>query len=177
MDKVDALSTAAARAIALIGFFGLFVLALMTSLDVLLRWLFLYPIQGVNDVSAVVMAVVIGACIPANLAMKQNIRVTILGTVGGNRLNGILEVFASIVTLAFIILIAWQFIPYAAGLRETGERTWVLAWPVWPWWAFTALMLCLGVVAQLIVTVSDLLRVVTGRLDGGPEDPKPLGVE
>jgi len=158
MEKMEALSKALSRAIALIGFFGLFVLAVMTSLDVVLRWLFSQPIQGVNDVSAVVMAVVISACIPASLAFKQNISVTILGTICGERVNLLLEVFAGVLTLLFVALIAWQFFPYAAALRETGERTWVLAWPVWPWWMFAAFMLTLGVVTQSIVTLADLFR-------------------
>lgn len=72
-------SYALARVLALVGFTGLLVLALMTTSDVLMRWLFKAPLQGVNDVSSVVMAVVIAACIPANLAMKQNIRVEVFG--------------------------------------------------------------------------------------------------
>ena len=45
--------------LALAGFAGLLVLAMMVTLDILLRFFFGYPLQGVNDVSAVVMAVVI----------------------------------------------------------------------------------------------------------------------
>lgn len=71
------------RAMALIGFFGLLVLALMTTLDIGSRWLFGAPIHGVNDVSAIVMAVVIAACMPANLAARQNITVEFLGNMLG----------------------------------------------------------------------------------------------
>ena len=110
------------------------------------------------------MAVVITACIPASLAFKQNISVTILGSICGPRVNLLLEVFAGVLTLLFVALIAWQFFPYAAALRETGERTWVLAWPVWPWWMFAAVMLVLGVVTQSVVTLADLVRFL--RLTG-----------
>ena len=75
MHNILRKTNAVARGLALIGFTGLLILALMTTLDVLLRWLFKAPIQGVNDISSVVMAVVIAACIPANLAFNQNIRV------------------------------------------------------------------------------------------------------
>ncbi|MBM1817991.1 TRAP transporter small permease subunit, partial [Sulfitobacter pseudonitzschiae] len=92
-----------ARALALVGFTGLLILALMTSLDVLLRWLFKAPLQGVNDVSSVVMAVVIAACIPSNLAMKQNIRVEVFGAIGGRMVHKILEVLSSSLTLVFIL--------------------------------------------------------------------------
>lgn len=147
---------AVTRAFALVGFTGLLVLALMTSLDVLLRWLFKMPIQGVNDVSSVVMAVVIAVCIPANLAMKQNIKVEVFGAVAGRRLNALLEIFASLLTLAFILAIATQFAPYAAGLKETGERTWVLGWPVWPWWIVAAAMMWISVGVQAAVVLEDI---------------------
>lgn len=177
MDTLERHSKSAARILALLGFLGLFVLALMTTLDVVLRWLFSSPIQGVNDVSAVVMAVVIASCIPANLAMKQNIRVDILGAVAGNKVHLILDLFASLVTLAFIILIAWQFIPYVISLREAGERTWVLGWPVWPWWACASVLLCLSVLAQMVVTLADFRRLATNQTLAASEPPIPLGVD
>tara|TARA_R110002110_G_scaffold61833_11_gene173085 strand:- start:458 stop:991 length:534 start_codon:yes stop_codon:yes gene_type:complete len=157
-----------ARALALIGFTGLLLLALMTTLDVLLRWLFQAPLQGVNDISSVVMAVVIAVCIPANLAMKQNIKVEVFGTVGGKTLHDFLEVLASTLTLVFITIIAWQFVPYASGLRETGDRTWVLGWPVWPWWSVAAMMMWFAALIQLTVLLDDLRTLFAGGDDNTP---------
>ncbi|MGX1309529.1 TRAP-type C4-dicarboxylate transport system permease small subunit [Amorphus suaedae] len=162
MKKFEQRVADVARGLALIGFFGLLVLASMTTLDVLLRWLFNAPLQGVNDVSSVVMAVVIAACIPANLAMKQNITVEVIGTMGGPGLQRAFDVVASTLTMIFIALIAWQFVPFASGLRETGERTWVLAWPVWPWWAVTSLMMVLAAIVQALVLVTDVVTLFAG---------------
>ena len=156
MKKIRRRTVAAARLFALLGFCGLFVLAAMTAADVSLRWLFNRPIAGVNDVSAIVMAGVIAACIPANLALKQNLKVEILGGFLPARASRGLEVLASTLTLVFVVIIAWQMLLYAESMRVSGERTWVLALPVWPWWAFSAVMLVFGVVAQLMVTLADL---------------------
>ncbi len=176
MRDVVRKSRAVARAFALVGFTGLLLLALMTSLDVLLRWLFNMPIQGVNDVSSVVMAVVIAVCIPANLAMKQNIKVEVFGAIAGNRLNAILEVFASLLTLVFIVAIATQFVPYASGLKETGDRTWVLGWPVWPWWSVAAAMMWVAVCIQAIVVLDDIFALVLpdDRAEAHPSSPDAL---
>jgi TRAP-type C4-dicarboxylate transport system permease small subunit len=163
MLKISKISTSVARAFALVGFAGLLVLALMTTLDVVLRWMFQMPIQGVNDVSSVVMAVVIAVCIPANLAMKQNINVEIFGTVAGPKVKAALDTFASFLTLIFIALIAWQFVPYAHSLYETGDRTWVLGWPVWPWWSVAALMMWLSAFVQLFVFIQDLQVLMFGE--------------
>lgn len=163
MQKISQLSKNVARGFALVGFAGLLVLALMTTLDVVLRWLFQMPIQGVNDVSSVVMAVVIAVCIPANLAMKQNINVEIFGSVAGSKVKAALDTFASMLTLVFISLIAWEFIPYAQSLQETGDRTWVLGWPVWPWWSAAALMMWFSAFVQMFVFLQDLQALISGR--------------
>ncbi len=169
MKSVEARLRAASQTLALLGFAGLLGLAVMTSLDVLLRWLAGAPIQGVNDISAVVMAVVISASIPANLSMKQNISVEVFGSLAGGRAKSALSAFASLVTLIFIILVAWQFVPYAANLRTNGDRTWVLAWPVWPWWTAASVMMILAAVVQLVVFLADLAALVRGR--NGPPEP------
>lgn len=170
MKSAEARLRAASQTLALIGFAGLLGLAVMTSLDVLLRWLAGTPIQGVNDVSAVVMAVVISACIPANLAMKQNISVEVFGSLAGGRAKNALGAFASLVTLIFIILVAWQIVPYTASLRTNGDRTWVLAWPVWPWWTAASVMMIFAAVVQLVVFLADLAALVRGG--NGPPEPE-----
>lgn len=149
----------ASRVLALIGLFGLLLLATMTTLDVLFRWLLRMPIHGVNDVSSVVMAVVIASCIPANLAFKQNIAVEVLGTLGGPWFGRSLAAVASLFTLVFIVLMAWQFVPYTHGLMVSGNRTWVLGWPTWPWWLAATALLISAVIAQALVTLVDIRTV------------------
>ena len=159
------------QAMALVGFFGLLVLALMTTLDVLSRWLFNAPIHGVNDVSAIVMAMVIAACLPANLAARQNITVEFLGNLWGARAKAALNGFGGIVTLTFVAVMAWRFVPYAIEATESGQTTWVLKLPVAPgWWVATALLL-LSVAVQVTVVVSDFARAFAPRHsvdDDGP---------
>lgn len=152
----------AVRVLALVGFSGLLVLAILTTLDVSLRWAFAYPIQGVNDVSSVVMAVVIAACIPSNLINKQSISVEVLGNNLKPRGRLIIVAFASLCTTVFIVLMAWQFVPYAADLFENGQRTWVLAWPVWPWWFFAAGAIILAAIVQIIVLLNDVGAALRG---------------
>ena len=148
--------------LALVGFAGLMVLALMTTLDVMLRWLLAMPLSGVNDVSANVMAVVIAACIPASLAARQNISVEILGPLLGGHVQRFLVFFASLVTLLFIAAIAWKFIPYTQGLYTGQRRTWVLGWMIWPWWAVSTVFLGCAVLVQALVTLTDLAALLRG---------------
>ncbi|MBI1200970.1 MAG: TRAP transporter small permease subunit [Rhodopseudomonas sp.] len=154
------------QGMALVGFFGLLILAVMTTLDVLSRWLFSAPIYGVNDVSAIVMAVVIAACLPANLAARQNITVDFLGNLLGWRAKAFFDGLGGLVTLLFIGLVAWQFVPYTIEVTRSGQTTWVLKLPIAPgWWIATAFLL-MSVPVQLTVAVFDLSRAFGRRPDG-----------
>lgn len=146
------------QTIALIGFFGLLVLAVMTTLDICSRWLFGAPIHGVNDVSAIVMAVVIAACVPANLAARQNITVEFLGNMLRPRAKAFLDGFGGLFTLAFIGLMAWQFIPYAIEVTNSGQTTWVLKLPIAPGWWIATVLLLISVPVQLTVVLFDFSR-------------------
>ena len=161
MTRLDRIARRGTRWLSLLGFVGLFLLALMTTLDALMRSLFSAPIQGVNDVSSVVMAVVIASCIPANLANRRNISVEVLGAVLGARANRVLRLFSSIVVFVFVSLMAWKFVPFTQSIFEGGRRTWVLGWPIWPWWSVATLFLAFAVVIQasnVIHDIVDLLR-------------------
>ena len=116
------------------------------------------PIDGVNDVSAIVMAVVIAACLPANLAERQNITVEFLGNVLGWRGKAVLDTFGSLVTLIFVALVAWRFVPYTIEITHAHQTTWVLKLPVAPGWWVATVMLVLSVPVQLMVLVSDVVR-------------------
>lgn len=149
---------------ALVGFFGLLVLAVMTSLDVLLRWLFSYPLQGVNDVTAIVIAVVIAACLPANLARKQNITIEFVGTALGPRAKAALDAFGGLFTLLFVCLLAWRMAIYANEITASGETTWVLKVPVGPaWWIAVVFMTC-AVPVQVLVIARDMRAAFGGKV-------------
>ena len=171
LNELDRVARHSTRWLSLVGFVGLFLLAVMTTLDALLRSFFSAPIHGVNDVSAVVMAVVIASCIPANLADRRNISVAVLGAVLGRRSNRILTLFSSIVVLAFISLMAWEFIPYTQGMFDSNRRTWVLAWPVWPWWSAATVFLVFAAIIQASNVIHDLIDLLRPKDFQSAEEP------
>lgn len=158
--------------LALVGFAGLLILAMMVTLDILLRFFFDYPLQGVNDVSAVVMAVVIAACIPQCLMLKQNISIEVLGSVSPRPVQLLLNLFASLAVLLFFALMVWEFVPYSIAITERGEKTWVLQWPVGPWWWIATSLLSVAVLAQFVVALTDLRALfgLEGRGRGASGD-------
>lgn len=167
--KLNQFTQILAHYLALFGFAGLLLLAIMVALDILLRFLFDYPLQGVNDVSAVIMAVVITACIPKCLLLKQNISIEVLGDASGPNGKQFLNAFASFVTGLFFIAMFANFIPYAASITQSGEKTWVLGWPVGPWWWAATALIGAAVLAQFVTFIDDVL-ILLKKTDVAPSE-------
>jgi TRAP-type C4-dicarboxylate transport system permease small subunit len=144
--------TRIARVISLIGLVGLLLFAGITVGEVLLRWLFNYPILGVSDVSSLVVTVAVASCFPLVFAERRSITVRFAGNLLGKRVNSVLEAFGTLVTLGMFFLIAWQLLDYAVELAESDQTTWVVLWPMSPWYIVAAILLALCV-PVLAVTV------------------------
>jgi hypothetical protein len=112
----------ATRAIAIVGFVGLLVVALLTMLDVALRWVANAPIKGLNDISGLAIAIVIASCLPLVVAQRQNISIRFLGDALGPSAARWLDAFGSGALLAFVALIGWQLAMHTAGMAESGPN-------------------------------------------------------
>lgn len=121
---------------------GLLLLALATTVDIAMRYLFARPIRGFVEISALAGAVLLAACMPHLLVARANIAVDALGSKLGGRWHPRLDAFGAAMTAAFFTLMAWQYILFAAELRGTGQAIPVLRWAAWPWWAAVAAMVC-----------------------------------
>lgn len=166
------------RVIALAGLVGLVGVALATIVDVMMRWLFNSPIDGVTDVSKLVVAIVIASFFPAALAERHHISITFLGSGLGPRAAAWLEVFASLSTAAFATVVGWQFWLFTAELYDSGETTWLLGWEVAPWWTATTMFMVLCVPIQFVVFLANVGVAFRGEPPHGghgitPEDGSP----
>jgi TRAP-type C4-dicarboxylate transport system permease small subunit len=150
------------RAIAVLGFVALLAVALMTMLDVGLRWLANAPIKGLHDINGLAVAIVIAACFPLVVAERRNISIRFLGEALGPGAHRWLEALGSAALLGFVALIGWQLAAYTAGLAEAGRTTWHLRIPVTPYWAVAAGVVLLCIPAQAIAFIADVARAIRG---------------
>lgn len=137
--------------------------------DVLLRWLLSAPIDGVAEISKLLVAVVIASFFPLSLAGRQHIAIDLLGSRLPAGLRRAVEGFAAGVTLVVVALVAWRLILYTDETARSGETTWVLGWPVAPWWVAVAGLIALCVPVQAIVAWRSLKPPAAGR------EPPPRG--
>jgi hypothetical protein len=150
------------RWIATLGFGGLCVIALMTTWDGLARYLMWPRVSGHADFVDVVLAIVIATCFPAGLLHRNNITIRFLGSIGGARVGGVLEIFGALVTLGFFALLSWQVWQFVIELKTSGRTSGTIEMALWPWWWSTASLLSLSVPVQAFV----LWRCITAAWGG-----------
>lgn len=142
--------------LALLGLVGLVVLAMLTIADVMMRWLFADPLDGISDLYRLLVAVVVASFFPSAFAERGHISINFLSAILPRAGRKAVAVLASFVTLAFTCVIGWQFIRYCLEVYEAGETTWLLGINVTPWWMGVTALLLLCIPVQLIVLFVDL---------------------
>lgn len=157
------------RWLALIGLVGLVVVALVTVADGVLRWLFT-PVDGVSEVSRLVVAVAIASFFPMALAERHHISIEFLGGWLGPRAKQWLDSFAHLVTSLFFLMVGWQFILYSMEIDESGETTWLLGWQVAPWWEATTVFMLICIPIQLLIFIQQIRATFRGEVEPPPSE-------
>jgi hypothetical protein len=57
------------------------------------------------------------------------------------------------VTLIFFALMAWQLWLYTDQIALDGETTWVLNWPVSPWWRVVTILIIICTPVTLVTII------------------------
>jgi len=146
------------RWIAMIGLACLVILTVATIADVLMRWLFNSPIDGVYDLYKLVIALVIGAFFPITLIERHHIAISFLGGASKPWVNAWLNNFANMSLLLFLLAMSWQLVRYVIEVGDAGETTWILQWPIAPWWGVATICIILCIPVQLFVTIKDAIH-------------------
>ena len=118
-----------------------------------MRWWFNAPIEGYEEVSQLIFAVIIATAFPAGLLQGQNITIRFLGQGLGRRSGQWLEVLGATATLIFFALIAWQITVFAIKETVSGHYTQTLQLPTAPlWWVVATVMVsCIPMQGAIIL--------------------------
>ena len=151
LNMMDALS----RYSDIIAGVALVSIMLLTSLDVILRYLG-SPITGSYDLVSMGGAVVIGFGVPRTSWDKKHVSVDILVERLPERRN-VFDVSTRMIALFFFTVLTWNLVKMGASFSRTGESTLTVALPLYPI-AFALGFCCF---MQCLVLVSDVVRIVT----------------
>jgi len=128
----------------------LVLIMLLTSLDVILRYL-RHPIPGTYDLVSLGAAFVAGFAIPRTSLDRTHVSVDIL-IEKLPAARGVFDVATRVMALALFLLLGWNLVEMGTGYLRTGETTQTLLLPFYP----IAFALGICAFAECIVLLSDI---------------------
>lgn len=164
------------RPIAFIGVLGMLIVAGITVIDVLLRWLANRGIAGLTEVMAMFFAVAVAACIPSGVARGVNLKIDILKHWIVGRLGAWIGVTGAGLLLLFFALLAWRIFIYADSLAQTGQITTILLWPMAPFMYGVAVLLGVAAIVQAAVFLNHFRQALTFGMTTTATSSVPLPV-
>jgi C4-dicarboxylate transporter, DctM subunit len=178
LDVLDRRCVTVTQRIAFAGVVAMLVVAFVTTADVLLRWLFSSPIDGLNEIVGMGMAVAVAATFPAGAAQRVNLTIDLLQNRVSARILAWLKVGASLLLLVFYVFLAWRIGVYAMKLQARAAETVYVQLPMAPFiWAVAAFF-AVSALAQVIAFCVTVRFALAGIADPsgwsiGTEEEKP----
>ncbi|MEP7181490.1 MAG: TRAP transporter small permease [Betaproteobacteria bacterium] len=144
---------AVARASTAIAATALLVMVLALVVDVAMANLFNRPITGTFDVVETTLVIMVFLGFPATFLHNGHIAVDVVDHLASAGTVRRLKLLAGVVSLAFLLFLAWQMVSPALDAFRFGERKQELGLPLWLLWIPMIVGMLLSAVALLGVLV------------------------
>ncbi len=139
-----------AERLAFAALIALLIIAALTMLDAILRWLGVVRIYGLHDLREFVFAVVVASCFPIGLLRGSAITVRLFTLLAGKKAGVSADRFAALLTLIFFATATLGLALLSVDFMQAGRTTSTLGWNLAPWiWAVTSAF-ALATCAQVI---------------------------
>lgn len=136
-------------------------IALLTFSAVMARWLFNYGIPDAFDFSRLLLGTAMFWGIASAGFRNRHIQVDGLWEMLPRKGKWVIDVIATVITLAFFALFAWMLQTKVVSVYASSEQTFDLRLPVWPFHALAAL----GILLASILLLLRLIRLIGNRGD------------
>lgn len=164
MGRFDRLISNVAAAVDGAAAIFLAVITALTFLAVILRYVFVLPFPGSFDVSRMLLGVAIFWGIAAAAWRKEHIQVDLVWQLMPPTLQKIADIFGDILFAVFVGALGWMLFWQVDKVRGSGQTTFELSIPIWPFHAVA----WLGIAFCFLVLLARILRaVVTFRAPAG----------
>ena len=153
LDRLLGRANEATHSIALLGFTGLVLIALLTFYDGAARYLDLPRVSGFSDFGELLFPIVIASCFPALLIQQKNLTIRVLGRLLGDGAARWADVAAAVAVLIFFLLLGTQFVQMTLDFHSAGRTTATIEIPTALFWMIATSILWLCVPIQLLVVL------------------------
>lgn len=142
-----------------IGAFTLAFAMVITTVDVIMRYFFHSPIQGVYEIIELSMGVLSPIAILYCSYKNGHVSVDLVYNLLSSRLKKITLVFSLLCTFAVFILLGTQSIPLVVEIMESNLSTPTLGLPMWP----AAAVICLSFILVIPISLCELIAAFHSR--------------
>ena len=145
-----------------IGGLALLGIVIVMAVTTVTRYLFSWPIPDADAISRMLLAVVVFWGFAAACNYREHIQLDLLTSLLPRRLRRVVLWLSDVIVMAEVCTATWMTFRRILDLRSTGETTYDLGLPQWPFYALAYL----GLIAAAVVSVA----LVAGR--GGLSQPR-----
>jgi TRAP-type C4-dicarboxylate transport system permease small subunit len=140
----------------------LFCLMMITTADVIGRYIFNWPLRGAFEITELLLLTLIFAGLPLVSRADEHVTLDFIDALLGRRGRALLRRLVEVVCGLIILGLAWRVWIKAGKIAGYGDTTDVLRIPVGPFVYFMALM----------VLVTAIVHLIKAVLPAPPEQPK-----
>ncbi len=147
----------------IIGVIAIFIMMLLTTADVIGRYVFNMPVQGTHELTAILMGIFGFFCLGYTQLRKRHVAITFIVDKLQINNRAVIDIIGHLFGLIMMGVIAWQLVVQAETIRLAAGRTPVLAIPTYPFLWLAAF----GCVILALVLINDLSRSLSslGKAD------------
>jgi len=153
LTKLNRIVDYVSRGLCYLGAFALFLMTVLTSVDVIGRYFFRSPIPGGTEITEAMMVVIAFPALAWCAAKRKHVEVEILMTRFSKKVQAITGIITMFAILVLYIFVTWQSFVYSMNVTTVAS---LLRFPLSPfYWVLTAgfAVLCLVVLTQLIESI------------------------
>ncbi|MCC6474545.1 MAG: TRAP transporter large permease subunit [Burkholderiales bacterium] len=151
LDGVERWCIVLSRRIGILAIGGMLALAILTVVDIALRYFLSMPVRGLVEISSLLMAVIVVATFPVGIMERSHITIDLLQGMLGPRQVKLGELIGALMMLVFLALVAWRLGVHAHRVGLRADATMIIGIPTAPFWWVATAILGLCVPMQVIV--------------------------
>lgn len=138
----------------------IFLMMLLTAVDVVLRYFFNKPLAGSFELTEYMMALIVSFVLAFASANDGMVKVTLLSERLKPKTQNIINACTGILGIVLFILLAWRGFVFSGLLKDQGITSPILGIPRYPFAWITALGLCCMIVILIAEWLHSIAKAV-----------------
>ena len=160
-DLIAKISYPTSRIVNIVGAIVLAMMMFLVAVDVTLRYTIDLPVKGSVELVELMMIIVVFLAVAYTASQRGHVAIELVSTRLPKRVQSILDVFTSFLSLVFIVLIIWRSILRGITMWQDHHVTIVLGIPIFPFLyiiAFGCALLAIILIANILDSLAQAIK-------------------